>query len=175
MLPGCKPKGPNPGRISFPGRCSLQEELEKARLRPAKSRTELKAAEAQLNLLKAGSLRRQLTPLELRLSSRAVWQASQAMLEDLQLVSPLDGTVVSRNYETGEFVAVGSPVVTVADLQSLWIKVYVPTVVTPGILGQKPLSPSAAVPKPTPGPFPISLPRESLPLKPFRRKKSELM
>jgi HlyD family secretion protein len=116
-----------------------QEELEKAQLGLQKIETELKAAEAQLNLLKAGSRPAAIDAARAEVErSRAVWQASQAMLEDLQLVSPLDGTVVSRNYETGEFVAVGSPVVTVADLQSLWIKVYVPTVDLPQVfLGQK--------------------------------------
>jgi HlyD family secretion protein len=116
-----------------------QEKLEQAQLARQQIETELKVAQAQLNLLQAGSRPSAIEAAQAEVErSRAVWKASQAMLEDLKLVSPLNGTVVSRNYEPGEFAAAGAAVATVADLNSLWIKVYVPTVDLPRIyLGQK--------------------------------------
>jgi HlyD family secretion protein len=70
--------------------------------------------------------------------SKAILQTTEAMLADLKIVSPLAGTVISKNYETGEFVSLGASVVTVADLAHLWIKVYITTDDLPVIkLGQQ--------------------------------------
>lgn len=43
-----------------------------------------------------------------------------------ELMSPLTGTVLDRMYEPGEVIQVGSPVLTLANLDDLKIKVYVP-------------------------------------------------
>jgi HlyD family secretion protein len=42
------------------------------------------------------------------------------------LVSPIKGKVISRQYEPGEVAVTGSPVVSIADLDNLTIKVYLP-------------------------------------------------
>jgi HlyD family secretion protein len=105
-----------------------EEELEQARLRLMQIDTELKVAQSELNLLQAGSRPATIEAAKTEVErSRAVWEASLAVLEDLNLVAPLSGIVVSRNYEPGEFVTAGSVVATVSDLDSLWIKVYIPT------------------------------------------------
>lgn len=105
-----------------------EEELEQARLRLLQIDTELKVAQSELNLLQAGSRPATIEAAKTEVErSRAVWEASLAILEDLNLVAPLSGIVVSRNYEPGEFVTAGSVVATVSDLDSLWIKVYIPT------------------------------------------------
>lgn len=116
-----------------------QEKLEQARLGLQQMETELKVSQAQLKLLQAGSRPAAIEAAQAEAErSRAVWQASQAMLEDLNLVSPLNGTVVNRNYEPGEFAAAGAAVATISDLGSLWVKVYIPTDDLPRIhLGQK--------------------------------------
>jgi len=41
------------------------------------------------------------------------------------LVSPLSGIVLSKNVEPGEYVAPGTPVVTVADLEDVWLRAYI--------------------------------------------------
>lgn len=105
-----------------------QEKLEQARLALLQIDTELKVAQAESSLLQAGSRPAMIEAAQTEVErSRAVWEASQAVLEDLNLIAPLNGTVVSLNYEPGEFVTAGSAVVTVSDLDSLWIKVYIPT------------------------------------------------
>ena len=38
---------------------------------------------------------------------------------------PLTGVVLSKNTEPGEYVAAGTPVVTVADIENLWLRAYV--------------------------------------------------
>lgn len=41
------------------------------------------------------------------------------------LTSPLTGLVLSHNIESGEFVAAGTPIVTVGDLEHVWLRAYV--------------------------------------------------
>ena len=41
------------------------------------------------------------------------------------LVSPLSGVVLSKNVEPGEYVAPGTPVVTVGDLENVWLRAYI--------------------------------------------------
>mgnify|MGYP001006658220 CR=1 FL=1 len=49
------------------------------------------------------------------------------MLADLKLLAPASGTIISKNYEEGEYVPAGASLATLADLNDLWIKVYIPT------------------------------------------------
>jgi len=44
------------------------------------------------------------------------------------LISPLKGKVISRQYEPGEVAVIGSPIVSIADLNNLTIKVYLPEI-----------------------------------------------
>jgi HlyD family secretion protein len=54
-------------------------------------------------------------------------QAAESDLAHTELKSPIDGRVLSKNYETGEFVQPGAPVATVGDLSDCWVKIYVPS------------------------------------------------
>lgn len=48
--------------------------------------------------------------------------------EDETLVkSPLYGVVIDKNYNNGEYVTTGAQVLTVADLNDLWIRIYIST------------------------------------------------
>ncbi len=57
----------------------------------------------------------------------AVLQATDMVLNDLVLVSPIKGVVLFLNYETGEYLPAGSKVATIADLDEVYIRVYIPT------------------------------------------------
>jgi multidrug resistance efflux pump len=50
----------------------------------------------------------------------------EAQIAELTLVAPIDGVVLSRNVEPGEFVAPGATVFTLGQLEDLTITVYVP-------------------------------------------------
>ena len=70
--------------------------------------------------------------------TQAVLKSTEAMIEDLKIYAPLDGVVLTKNYELGEYVTPGAVVATIANLEDLWIKVYIPTDDLPKIfLGQK--------------------------------------
>ncbi len=116
-----------------------QEELEKFRLNAEVGKNQVAAAEARLALAMSGSRTGTINAARAEVErSRAVLKASEAAVADLKVTSPLKGIVVNRNYEPGEFVTMGATVVTVADLDDLWIKLYIPTDDLPSIaLGQK--------------------------------------
>lgn len=66
-------------------------------------------------------------------AARADLRRTQSMLEearanrkDLNVIAPFDGTVVTRSAEPGEVVAAGTPVVTVVDLQRIYLRGFVP-------------------------------------------------
>ena len=114
-------------------------ELEKAKTALEIAKNQLDSARAKLSLLEAGTRPEQVAAARAELErSRAVLKATESQLDDTKIASPIDGTVISRNFEPGEYVFAGSPVVTVADLNDLFIRVYVPTGYLPAIrLGQQ--------------------------------------
>ncbi|QDR81151.1 HlyD family secretion protein [Sporomusa termitida] len=59
--------------------------------------------------------------------SRAVLAASKMLVEDTAVLSPINGLVLSKNYENGEYVNPGAAVLTVGDMSDCWLKVYVPS------------------------------------------------
>lgn len=63
----------------------------------------------------------------LRQVDAAVARAQQvrATLAELRILSPIDGTVMSRLVEPGELLAAGAPVATLVDLSALYVKLYV--------------------------------------------------
>jgi HlyD family secretion protein len=48
-----------------------------------------------------------------------------ATLTNSTIYSPMDGVVLTRNLEVGEVAFPGSPILTLADLSRVWIKIYV--------------------------------------------------
>ncbi len=57
--------------------------------------------------------------------ARAALALAELQLADTRLTSPLTGVVLSHNIEPGEFVAAGTPIVTVADTAHVWVRGYV--------------------------------------------------
>lgn len=50
----------------------------------------------------------------------------QSYVDELNIKSPLDGTVLTRNIEKGEHVNPGTPLFTLIDLNQLYLKIYIP-------------------------------------------------
>ncbi|MBI4472150.1 MAG: efflux RND transporter periplasmic adaptor subunit [Acidobacteria bacterium] len=57
---------------------------------------------------------------------RAQLEAARIQLGYTEVRSPLDGVVLLKNVESGEVVSPGTPVVTVGDIQNLWMNIYIP-------------------------------------------------
>jgi HlyD family secretion protein len=50
---------------------------------------------------------------------------AETKLHYATVVSPTDGVVLSKNVEPGEYVSAGTPVVTVGNLNDMWLRAYV--------------------------------------------------
>ena len=96
------------------------------------ARAQVAQAEATLRLARAGE--------EMIAQRRADVAAAQAQLrqaeaslrylftqqENLVITSPIDGTVISKHASQGEVVGAGAPILTVAALDEVWIRLYIP-------------------------------------------------
>lgn len=59
--------------------------------------------------------------------SKAVLAASRTLVEDTVVLSPINGLVLVKSFENGEYVNPGAAVLTVGDMSDCWLKVYVPS------------------------------------------------
>ncbi|KKM10984.1 secretion protein HlyD [Clostridiales bacterium PH28_bin88] len=115
-----------------------QVEHERARTAMEVSKNQLQYALSQFSLLEAGSRPEAIEAAKKEVErNRAVLKTTESLLEDLKIISPIKGVILTKNYEVGEFVQAGAPVATVVNMEDLWIKVYVPTDDLPSVrLGQ---------------------------------------
>ena len=94
--------------------------------------TELARARATLAMAQAGAdtvglKRQQLRALqESRRAALGQLAEVQASLDERQVVSPADGTILSRLVEVGNVVNPGGPMFQIVDMSRLYLKVYVP-------------------------------------------------
>jgi len=116
-----------------------QVEYEKAQTNLEITKNQVQAAESRFSLLLAGSRKEVINTAQVEVDrNKAILKATDAMLEDLEIHSPIDGVVLSKNYELGEYVTPGSSLATVVNLDDLWIRIYIPTDDLPQVtLGQK--------------------------------------
>ena len=58
--------------------------------------------------------------------ARARLREAQANRNDLQIAAPFDGTVTTRSAEPGEVIAAGTPVVTIVNLATVYLRGFIP-------------------------------------------------
>jgi len=98
--------------------------LHAAGAQQGQSAAALDAARAQWALV----LQRQAQLLAARAQvdqSRAAVGLAQNQVDETRVTAPFDGYVVSHNFEVGDLVSPGAPIVTIADLQHPYLYVYV--------------------------------------------------
>jgi HlyD family secretion protein len=57
--------------------------------------------------------------------AEAALRYAQAQQANATLISPLDGVVLSRNIEPGEVVAAGTSLLTIGDVRTVWLRIFV--------------------------------------------------
>jgi HlyD family secretion protein len=83
-------------------------------------------AQERFVLVKKGPRRETIEQARARLQqAREALAVAETRLGYATLASPLLGVVLSKNVEPGEFVAAGTPIVTVADLENVWLRAYI--------------------------------------------------
>jgi HlyD family secretion protein len=91
------------------------------------AKNQYQSAQQQLDLVLAGSRPEAIAAARARLKqAEATLQQLQAQFEYTNITSPLNGVVLIKNMEQGELANIGSPIVTIADLDNVWLRVYVP-------------------------------------------------
>ena len=112
----------------------LQESQERLKLvREGPRKEEIEQARAALQevneryaLFKIGPLRETIYQARARLrQTQEALALSETRLGYTTLFSPLSGWVLSKNAEPGEYLAPGTPVVTVGNLNQVWLRAYI--------------------------------------------------
>lgn len=92
----------------------------------AQARAAVREAEERLALVREGPRKETIEAARARLEqARAALAAAETRLGYTKVSSPLTGVVLSKNVEPGEYVAPGTPVVTVGDLEHIWLRAYI--------------------------------------------------
>jgi HlyD family secretion protein len=98
----------------------------------AEAEARLRSAQAGVGMAEAGRRDVELQREALKAARarerqlRAQLEAAKTHLGYTEIRSPLDGVVLTKNVESGEVVSPGTPVVTVANLDEVWMNIYVP-------------------------------------------------
>lgn len=101
------------------------EEVRRAEADVSQARASL--IEAQAGELDIVSKKQQLVTLEANVRrDQAALAVAQAQVGYTVLTSPQAGVVLRKHVEPGEIIAAGTPVVTIADLRNIWVKIYIP-------------------------------------------------
>jgi HlyD family secretion protein len=90
------------------------------------ARAALAQAEAQYKLVKEGPRAETIAQGRAKVEqAKAAIVSAEVRRSYASVRSPLTGVVLSKNIEPGEYVAPGTPVVTVADITNIWLRAYV--------------------------------------------------
>lgn len=101
--------------------------VDEARSRLEQAEAEEKSAQANLELLQAGSREETIKALEASLEkAKAARDAARLAWERAEVRAVRGGIVDSVNFLPGEMVPAGAVLVTLLDLDKLWVTVYVP-------------------------------------------------
>jgi len=102
------------------------EDVRAAEAAVALAASQVRAAQAALDLAAAGPRRETLQGAEARVeAARGALAAAEALLAQTRVIAPGDGRVTLRNAEPGEVVTPGFPILRIAQLERVWLKVYV--------------------------------------------------
>jgi HlyD family secretion protein len=106
---------------------TLDAQVDAAQAQYEISKAAADAAQARLDALVAGATKEQIAVAEAQVSqAQAALEALQVQLGKLTLRSPIAGLVTSRSIHVGEVAAPGATLLTIANLDSVKLTVYIP-------------------------------------------------
>lgn len=106
---------------------ATQEQFDNAKTLFESSKTQYEEAKKKLEILKKGA-RDEEIKIAFANYNRAIAQmkAIKIQLEKSKITSPVSGFVLEKFVEVGEFVSPGTPVAKIANLDEMYIRIYVP-------------------------------------------------
>ncbi len=103
------------------------EEVEEAKAAAGVAAAQVKAAKAALDLVLAGPRREDIAQARARLQAQNAGLAlARARLADATLIAPADGIVRDRILEPGDMASPQTPVLTLALVDPIWVRAYLP-------------------------------------------------
>ena len=114
-------------REAYTDRLQSLQNVQSAKMTNETADAQVKEAKADLDMTLNGS-----TSDEIREAEGQVEQARGALAEaksqlgQATIIAPEDGVVTVKSREVGEVVSVGTPIVRIADLNKVWLRVYAP-------------------------------------------------
>ncbi|MDQ7823898.1 MAG: HlyD family efflux transporter periplasmic adaptor subunit [Candidatus Eremiobacteraeota bacterium] len=93
----------------------------------------VEAGRANVNLAQVGSYDIEQREKDVKMAHQSLAKAQDALksaladLEDSRVYAPIDGSVINKIVEPGEVIAGGTPLVTVVDLNKLYLRAFMPT------------------------------------------------
>ncbi|HEY6872202.1 MAG TPA: efflux RND transporter periplasmic adaptor subunit [Geobacteraceae bacterium] len=104
-----------------------KQRFDQARAARDTSQAQARQAREALALVRKGPRRERIDQGRARLRETDAGLAlATERLGYATLTAPVAGTVMSKNIEPGEQVAVGTPVITIGELDSVWVRAYIP-------------------------------------------------
>lgn len=90
------------------------------------ARAKVHDATERLTVLEKGPRREKIAQARARVeAAHQVLAKTLTQLGYSSVASPLTGMVISKNIEPGEYVAPGTPIVTIGDLEHVWVRAYI--------------------------------------------------
>lgn len=116
-----------------------RNELDTARASRDAAAAAVREGEERLKLVKIGPRPDAVKQARARLDAAAAARSlADTRLSQAVLTAPVGGTVLAKHAEPGELLAVGSPVVTITQLNDVWVRAYLPETRLGAVkLGQK--------------------------------------
>ena len=104
-----------------------RKELDAARAGRDATAAAVREGEERLRLTKIGPRPDAVDAAKARLAAAgAARSLADTRLSQAVLAAPLSGTVLAKHAEPGELLAAGAPVITVAQLDEVWVRAYIP-------------------------------------------------
>ena len=104
-----------------------KQKFDQAKAARDTSQAQARQAREALILARKGPRREKIDQGRARLQEAAASLAlASERLGYATLTAPAAGTVMSKNIEPGEQVAIGTPVITIGELASVWVRAYIP-------------------------------------------------
>lgn len=105
-----------------------RQELDNAREANKVAKEDYLSAQANYDLVMEGTRTDQIAAQAAEVQRLiAAARANEDLVNNMNLFSPVDGVIISKNFENNEYINAGESVVTIADLKDCWVKVYIST------------------------------------------------
>jgi len=103
-----------------------QRELEATRMSYETASAKVRETEQQVILRKKGFRTEQIEQGEAKLQqAQQALDIAETRLGYATIVSPFDGLVLSKSIEAGEYVSAGTPIVTIGQMNNVWLRAYI--------------------------------------------------